>query len=104
MNLGNALRKTRQLEAAVTRYRQALALLDEDKNLPQSAHRMAGRNLALALSQLGRHAEAIACCRERIAADPDNAEIHSLLGTELLRQREPREALDYARRAPRSVR
>jgi tetratricopeptide (TPR) repeat protein len=72
-NLGNAVARLGQLDAAVTHYQRALELNPEFAE----AH----NNLGHALLDLGRHDEAQVSCRRAVALKPLYAEAHDNLGS-----------------------
>lgn len=77
-------------EAAVKRFRQALAL-----------HPVARTHtwLAWSLSRMGRKQEAVEHCRRSIALDPDYPNAYNDLGSYLIDLGQPREAEHWLRRA-----
>jgi tetratricopeptide (TPR) repeat protein len=72
---GNALARRRQLDEAVTHYREALRLRPDFA----AAH----NNLANALAQQGNHQDAVAHYREALRLRPDLAGAHDNLGVTL---------------------
>jgi tetratricopeptide (TPR) repeat protein len=55
--------------------------------------------LAIALSDSGRHAEAMALLQQALQKDPKNAHVHETLGMVALRLRNPQEARTHLKRA-----
>lgn len=75
INLGAALLRTNQIDAAIEAYRRAVELAPD---LSQ-AH----RTLGLALAKAGEYDEAIAECRKAVELRPENSLAHYSLGTVL---------------------
>jgi Tetratricopeptide repeat/Glycosyltransferase family 9 (heptosyltransferase) len=75
-NLGNSLADNRQLDEAVTAYRQAIALRPD--------YLQAVANLGNALTRLGRYHEAIEIYERAIAINPDHPFAHFNMATVLL--------------------
>ncbi|HME38079.1 MAG TPA: tetratricopeptide repeat protein, partial [Steroidobacteraceae bacterium] len=90
-NLGNALGRLGQLDAAVASYRRALRLNPE----LAEAH----NNLGNALLHLGQPIEAAASCRRAVELKPRYAEAHETLGSAYLALGRHEDALASYRRA-----
>ena len=85
MNLGVALMDQGKLDAAIARFRQALAL--------KADFAPAQMNLGIALQQLGRDEDAAAAYRRAIALKPDYTLAHVNLGDLLFDEGRPEEAV-----------
>lgn len=89
-NLGNLFRKQSRLPEAIASYRKVLSLranktLETNKSRSGAAIEIqAKNNLALSLSEAGKQEQAIACYREALVSDPQNAILHYNLATALL--------------------
>ena len=89
----------RQLALSLSRRGQpgeAIALLQP---LAQTAEPPTLNALAIALSDSGRHVEAVTVLQRALQKDPKNAHAHETLGMVALRQKNPQEARGHLRRA-----
>ena len=75
LNLGEALRRNRQLEDAIACYNEAIAL--------DPKYALAHNDLGIVLADKGQLDEAIACYNKAIGLDPKDARFHTNLGTAL---------------------
>jgi Tfp pilus assembly protein PilF len=86
-NLANVLVRQGKIEAAITHYKEALAI--------QPKYPEAHSNLGAALVSRGRVEEGIGHYREALRLDPDLAEVHNNLGVALADQGKSEEALSH---------
>ena len=95
-NMSVVLEKQGHTEAAIEKYREALAIAPNDVYAIYALN-----NMCELLCRLGRFAEAIDCTERFLQANPQDAVAHYLLGSALLGMGDARDAIGHFERALR---